>query len=75
MRRYFFHAYGPDRDMPDQEGLELGNDEAARRIALQTIRDMMGKESRPQDWSEWRIEIVDETGRRIAIITSGDALY
>jgi hypothetical protein len=68
MPRYYFSARGPNRHIPDYDGLELSDILTARAIALaasaDVLREMEGHEHHP----DWRFEITDETGQTVLII-------
>lgn len=46
MARYFFHVCNGDGFTEDEEGLELGNEAAARAAAVLSARDIMAAEIR-----------------------------
>lgn len=68
MPRYFFHVHHEHRQ-PDHEGVELSGDKEAwsqaTRACGEMMRDLDGAfEAGP----EWRLEVVDETGRPVFTI-------
>jgi hypothetical protein len=75
MPRYFFHLYN-DFDVPDPEGEELLDDDAARERALVGVRELMAAisaEGRKPDLTH-RIEVEDEQGTRLFTVTFSDAV-
>jgi hypothetical protein len=75
MPRYFFHLRDHGEVFEDLEGTELDDDEAARTEALLTARELLriGQLS-VREWLGRSYEIVDETGRPVAIIPFPDAI-
>jgi hypothetical protein len=67
--RYFFHIREGARELPDEIGEDLPDDEAAWKEATITagklLQDMDGKLKSGQ---EWRMEISDEAGRLIWVL-------
>lgn len=63
--RYFFHLHD-DIVAMDEEGLELADDEAARRHAMDGARDMVCSQVKMGhlNLDHW-IEIVDDRGRPV----------
>ncbi len=69
MPRFFFHVHD-HRDLPDREGTELPDLDAARVAAVQTAGEMLRDYS--QDfWSgqEWTMRVTDETGTDVLTLT------
>jgi hypothetical protein len=62
MPRYYFHLTDGRHACPDEEGLELPNDVAARKEGKLAARDLW---SEPADRA-WIVQVVDETGRPVA---------
>jgi hypothetical protein len=75
MPRYFFHLYN-DYDVPDPDGEELPDDDAARERALVGIRELMGatlSEGQPLDLKH-RIEVEGEQGNYLFTVLFSDAV-
>jgi hypothetical protein len=62
MPRYYFHLTDGRHACPDEDGLELPNDVAARKEGKLAARDLW---SEPADRA-WIVQVVDETGRPVA---------
>ena len=75
MPRYFFHLLDHGEVVEDLEGTELDDDEAARAEALLTARELLriGQLS-VREWLGRSYDIVDESGRSVAIIPFPDAI-
>jgi hypothetical protein len=65
MPRYYFHARGPNRYIPDYIGYELDDLSAAREFAFETIRDMASDPFYRGDYRRWTLYIADENGRTV----------
>jgi hypothetical protein len=75
MPRYFFHLRN-DLDVPDPEGKELPDLDAARAQALAFAVDMAAAsvlEHRKLNLQH-RIDVEDETGAILLTVTFGDAI-
>ena len=59
MPHYFFHACGPSRRVPDTEGIELNDIQAAYDLAIQIVRDITGGRLGFPEASGWTIEVAD----------------
>ena len=68
MPRYYFHARGPNRYIPDHIGVELADIEDARAVAFETIRDMVSDPFHRGDYRHWIVNIRDEEGRTFITI-------
>ena len=64
---YFFHVRGPQGFLPDAEGAELPDLQAARRLASNTIKAMAGNPL-VEDYAEWVLELTDEGDRTLLTI-------
>jgi hypothetical protein len=67
MPHYNFCFTNGERVCYDADGLDLADDESARReaeLAACDLRDDPGE----GDWSGWIVEVTDENGRRITSI-------
>ncbi len=70
MSRYFIHFASADDSFEDVEGIELADDTAARDYAVQDACYLMREGfARPAEWSAWRVEVVDESGRRLLVLS------
>ncbi len=65
MPRFYFHVHD-GRDVPDPYGVELPDQEAARREAIRAAGEML------RDWSgklpigsEWRMNVTDGAGHPV----------
>lgn len=74
MPRYFFHVYD-DVIAPDEEGVELPNEAAARLRALIGARDLIAAQVRHGYFvrSHW-IDVMDRDGEVLFTQTFGDAV-
>ena len=70
MSRYFVHFTSADEFYEDLEGVELAGQAAARDYAVQDACYLMREGfARPAEWPAWRVEIVDESGRRLLVLS------
>lgn len=68
MPRYYFHIKDGE-DIPDTEGTELPNDEAARTEAVAASAEAIaGLGERFWNGSEWQMNVVDEGGREVVTL-------
>ena len=75
MHRYFFHLRDGGNLVPDETGMELASLEDARREAVQSARDILADQLRAgQALDGQRIEIADERGEVLVIVTFREAL-
>jgi hypothetical protein len=73
MPRYFFHVYNHEIVM-DEEGLDLPDLDAAREIALDSARDLVCDSVHQGHLNlDHRIEVVDESGATVIVLTFRDA--
>jgi hypothetical protein len=76
MPRYFFHVREGGEISKDSEGQELPNADAARREAIAASREILGDKLLHGGSLDHRtIEIADETGHVVDIVTSNDVLF
>lgn len=76
MPRYFFHVREGSELSRDAEGQDLSNAEAARREAVAATREMLGEKLLHGGALDQRsIEIVDETGRVVDVVSANDVLF
>lgn len=67
--RYYFHIRDGEELMKDEEGVELGNKEAARAEADRAARDLLiDKIRQHQPLDHRRFEVWDETGVPLFIL-------
>jgi hypothetical protein len=58
---YYFNLSFGERILPDEEGIELADREAAREEAHAVIRDLAKRENRRR-WASWFVDVTDEQG-------------
>jgi hypothetical protein len=76
MPRYFFHVREGSTLSRDTEGQELPNVEAARQEAVSASREILGdKLLHGGSLNSRTIEIADETGHVVDVVTSSDVLF
>ncbi len=74
MPRYFFHAH-ERLYVDDDEGLELADIKTAVAVALHAARDLAADECRRGELDlSFRIEVIDEAGAVVAVVTIGEAV-
>ncbi len=67
--RYYFHLVSGRDEIPDDTGLELLNFEAVEVQALNAIRELRQEGGMaPEDWADWRMDIVGPEGRLLQSI-------
>lgn len=75
MPRYYFDTWVGDCLFRDPYGAELPDDEAARRYAVQDVRELVG--TRPGsriNVADSRVDVLDSRRRVVLSISFGDAL-
>ncbi len=76
MPRYFFHVREGSELSRDVEGQELPDAEAARREAIAANREILGEKLLHGGSLDHRtIEIADETGHVVDVVTARDVLF
>ena len=55
-----------------EEGIELADDTAAHAFAFAAARELMGRTVAGNDWTRWRMEVADETGRLVLAAPLGE---
>ena len=61
MPRYFFHLVLEDAVLPDPDGQDLPDADAAWRVARRSAQDLMASDlGRPVNWMACRFEVRDE---------------
>ena len=73
MTRYYFHARGPNRWVPDVKGIDLASVQAAHDLAIQIVRDITGSRLGFPTASTWTIEITDQDQQSIFTMPFVDA--
>jgi hypothetical protein len=64
--RLFFHLVDSQTVIPDQEGVEVDDIAQAQDEALRAILEMRhANETAAVEWSGWRLDATDATGRVI----------
>ena len=67
MPRYHFHFTNGERVCSDTDGLDLPNDEAARKEAELEAYDLLNDPGEG-DWSRWTIWVTDEKARHVTSV-------
>lgn len=76
MPLYYFHVREGAELSRDVEGQNLPDAEAARREAISTAREILGEKLLHGGSLDHRtIEIADETGRVVDVVSANDVLY
>ena len=76
MPRYYFHVREGGELSRDTEGQDLPNVEAARREAIAASREILGdKLLHGGSLNSRTIEISDETGHVVDVVSSSDVLF
>jgi hypothetical protein len=65
MPHYYFHFTDGKRVCSDTNGLNLLDDEAARKEAKLVACDLWNDPADRRDWGQWTIEVADEDGRHV----------
>jgi hypothetical protein len=67
--RYLFNLTDGQEVIPDEEGIEVCDGQAAVAAAIKTIRELRSEDpSTAHEWPGWRLEITDASGRMIQCI-------
>jgi nucleoid-associated protein YgaU len=75
MPRYFFHLREGDRVLPDHDGSELPNLEAARAEAIQSARELLAAKLKAGEVVDGQaFEIADESGEVVLTAPLSEAL-
>jgi hypothetical protein len=76
MPRYFFHIREGGDISRDTEGQDLPDAEAARREAINANREILGEKLlHGGALNNRQIEIADETGHVVDVVTANDVLF
>ena len=73
MPRYYFSARGPNRHIPDYDGLELSDLVTARAIALHAAAEVLEEMEDHEHHPDWRFELTDEDRQTILTIPFSEA--
>ena len=74
MGRYFFHLFN-DLDVPDLEGRELPDDDAAREVAIAEAREMICESVRKGSLNlSHRIDVENRFRQLVCTIRYSDAI-
>lgn len=66
--RYFFHVRD-GQNIPDLEGTDLPDDDAAKSEAIAASAEMMGELGRHfWEGGSWEMQVVDEAGREVVTL-------
>ena len=61
--RVYLDLQGPQHTLPDVHGVEVPDLHQARRVAFELIQQLREEDpSLAQDWSGWRLNVVDAAG-------------
>jgi hypothetical protein len=75
MQRFYFHLRDGTQFVPDETGMDLSGMEEARREAIQSAREILADQLRNGEALDGqRIEISDDTGTVLEVVTFKDAL-
>ena len=67
--RCYFHLAGPETELLDEQGVEVGSVEEARAEALKAIAELRREDaSLQEDWNGWSLRIVSEGGEVLSTI-------
>lgn len=67
--RCFFHLIGEKEAIIDDDGVIVDDLEQARREAIRSITELLEDSIESgADWSGWRIDICDQSGRSYAVV-------
>ncbi len=76
MPRYYFHVREGSQISRDAEGQELANAEAARSEAISASREILGEKLLHGGSLNHRsIEIMDDSGHIVDVVSSNDVLF
>ncbi len=67
--RCYFHLVNSRDTIRDNTGVEVPDEETARRLALQTIHDLRQEgDHSSEDWAGWQLDIIDAEGNLVLTI-------
>ncbi len=71
--RYYFNLTDGHDVIPDEDGIEVSDDRAALIQAFEAIEELRREtSSSPGEWSGWRLNIMDASGKLIQSIPLDD---
>jgi hypothetical protein len=74
MPRYFFQVSNGQGITPDEEGIDLQDEAAARRMAMDSVRSIISEEARKGLIDlDGHIDIIDSSGQALIKITFPEA--
>ena len=68
MARYYFNARGPNRHIPDCDGLDVSDLMTACAIARLAAADVLARMDNSRHHPDWHFEITNEDGQTILTI-------
>jgi hypothetical protein len=68
VRCYHFNAYGPSRQLLDQDGEYLDDMIVVRDLAFAAVREIVSNSLECSDSRRWRIEVVEEDWRTVLVV-------
>lgn len=75
MPRYFFYLKGSDTHVPDPDGADFANADAAWEAARRTAQTLMQMEVETDaEWLTCRFEVVDESGEIVFELPFSEAV-
>ncbi len=75
MQRFFFHFYDGQHVLQDEDGLDLADEAAARASARKAAQALISDLREDiTEWSAWRVEVANESGRTVAVLPFAKAL-
>jgi hypothetical protein len=70
MPRFYFHLTNGHRTTHDSDGVELADQDAARREAIELAQDLLRDAEITQHvWSGWQVQILDGSRRVLSCIS------
>jgi hypothetical protein len=74
--RCYFHLVTSHEQILDEEGIEVSNVEDAKAQALSAVNELRQEYAGAiEDWSGWRLDIVDSEGRFLHSIQLIETLH
>ncbi|EIM24412.1 DUF6894 family protein [Microvirga lotononidis] len=70
--RYFFHLVSDHEVIPDEEGIDLWNEEGALLSVIRAANGLIKEGLMSDEWQDWCLEVMDGTGRTILRISLSD---
>jgi hypothetical protein len=72
--RYFFNLTGEGRTLVDEGGVELDNFEQVKAYASKRAAVLRENAHMVEDWTEWRLEILDSSFRVVLTLPLTECL-